>query len=59
LSLRIATSAARLRQDMGHVADARAELTAMCGRFTEGFDTADYRSARAILDAPKPEIARQ
>jgi len=31
----------------------------MCGLFTEGFDTADYRSARAILDAPKPEIARQ
>ena len=58
LSLRIATSAARLRQDMGHVADARAELTAMCGLFTEGFGTADYRNARAVLDGLKPEIAR-
>ena len=57
LSLRIATSAARLRQDMGHVADARAELTAMCGLFTEGFGTADYQNAHTVLDRLNLEVA--
>jgi predicted ATPase len=50
LSLRIPTSAVRLCQDMGRTAAARAELTAVCGRFSEGFGTADYRIARAVLD---------
>jgi predicted ATPase/DNA-binding winged helix-turn-helix (wHTH) protein len=50
LLLRIATGAGRLWQDMGRAAAARAELTSVCGRFTEGFGTADYRSARAVLD---------
>jgi predicted ATPase len=59
LSLRIATGAARLWQDMGRAASARAELTAVCGRFTEGFGTADYRNARTVLDDLNPEIARQ
>jgi N-formylglutamate amidohydrolase len=58
LSLRIATCAARLWQDMGRAAAARAELTAVCGRFTEGFGTADYRNARAVLDGLNLEIAR-
>ncbi len=49
-SLRIATSAARLWQDTGRAAAAGAELAAVCARFTEGFDTADYRDARAVLD---------
>jgi predicted ATPase len=52
-SLRIATSAARLWQDTGRAAAARAELAAVCARFTEGFDTADYRDARAVLDGPR------
>jgi predicted ATPase/DNA-binding winged helix-turn-helix (wHTH) protein len=57
LSLRIATGAARLWQDMGRATAARAELTAVCGRFTEGFGTADYRNARAVLDGLNPEVA--
>ena len=56
LSLRIATGAARLWLDMGRAAAARAELAAVCDRFTEGFGTADYRNARAVLDALSPEI---
>ena len=59
LSLRIATGAARLWQDIGRTAMARAELTAVCGRFTEGFGTADYRNARAVLDGLKPEVAKR
>jgi adenylate cyclase len=59
LSLRITTSAARLWQNMGRASAARAELTAVCGRFTEGFGTADYRNARAILDGLNSEVARR
>jgi predicted ATPase len=59
LSLRIATGAARLWQDMGRVAAARAELTAVCGCFTEGFGTADYRNACAAFDGLNPEVARR
>jgi predicted ATPase/DNA-binding winged helix-turn-helix (wHTH) protein/class 3 adenylate cyclase len=58
-SLRIATSAARLWQDMGRSAAARAELRAVCGRFIEGFGTADYQNARAILDRLNLEVATQ
>jgi predicted ATPase/DNA-binding winged helix-turn-helix (wHTH) protein len=56
LSLRVATGAARLWQDMDRAAAARAELTAICGRFTEGFGTADYRNARAVFDGLNSEI---
>ena len=59
LSLRIATAAARLWQDMGRAAAARVELAAVCGRFTEGFGTADYRNARAVLDGLNLEQARR
>jgi hypothetical protein len=38
---------------------ARAELTAVCGRFTEGFGTADYRNACAAFDGLNPEVARR
>jgi predicted ATPase len=57
LSLRIAIGAARLWQDTGRASAARAELTAVCGRFTEGFGTADYRNARAVLDGLNAAIA--
>jgi predicted ATPase len=50
LLLRIATAAARLEQDVGRAAAARAELTAVCRQFTEGFGTADYQNARTVLD---------
>ena len=56
-SLRIATGTARLWQDMGRTAEARVELAAVCSRFTEGFHTADYRIARAMLDGVNPETA--
>jgi predicted ATPase len=59
LSLRIATGAARLWQDMGRAAAAHAELTAVCSRFTEGFGTADYRNARAVLDGLNLEVVRR
>jgi predicted ATPase len=59
LSLRIATGAARLWRDMGRAVAARAELTAVCGRFTEGFGTADYRTASAVLDGLNQEVARR
>ena len=49
-SLRIAISAARMAQDTGGVAAARAELRAVLDRFTEGHDTADYQEALAVLD---------
>jgi hypothetical protein len=57
LLLRIATTAARLEQDMGRTAAACAELTAVCGRFTEGFGTADYRNARALLNGLNLKVA--
>jgi len=50
--LRIALSLARLRLSLGRTADARSELTEVYGRFTEGFETADLRAARTLLDIP-------
>ena len=47
--LRVAMSLARLLRDQGRSADAIARLQPIYDRFTEGFDTADLRSARALL----------
>jgi predicted ATPase/DNA-binding winged helix-turn-helix (wHTH) protein len=49
--LRAATSLARLAGAQGRDADALATLQPVYERFTEGFDTADLRTAKAILDA--------
>jgi predicted ATPase len=49
--LRAAVSLARLRRDQGRHAEARDLLAAVYGWFTEGFDTADLKEARALLDA--------
>ena len=49
--LRTATSLARLLRDQGRPADAIALLQPVYDRFTEGFDTADLRAAKALLDA--------
>jgi predicted ATPase len=49
--LRAATSLARLLRDQGRAADATALLQPVYDRFTEGFDTADLKTARALLDA--------
>ena len=49
--LRAATSLARLRRDQGRSAEALALLQPVYDRFSEGFDTADLKAARALLDA--------
>jgi predicted ATPase len=48
--LRVATSLARLWRGQGRSADATGVLQPVYDRFTEGFETADLRSARALLD---------
>jgi predicted ATPase/DNA-binding winged helix-turn-helix (wHTH) protein len=49
--LRAATSLARLLSDHSRSADAIALLQPVYDRFTEGFDTADVKAAKALLDA--------
>jgi predicted ATPase/DNA-binding winged helix-turn-helix (wHTH) protein len=51
LELRAATSLARLLRDQDHPAEAKALLQPVYDRFTEGFDTADLKAAKALLDA--------
>jgi hypothetical protein len=48
--LRAAMSLARLRRDQNRRADALALLQPLYDRFTEGFDTADLREAKVLLD---------
>src|SRR5271169_4201179 len=48
--LRAATSLARLLNDQGLSADATALLQPIYDQFTEGFDTADLKAAKALLD---------
>ena len=50
LELRAATSLARLWADQGRRAEARDLLAPVYGWFTEGFDTADLKDAKALLD---------
>jgi predicted ATPase len=49
--LRAATSLARLWQQQGKRDEARQVLGDVYGWFTEGFDTADLKDAKAFLDA--------
>jgi predicted ATPase len=49
--LRAATSLARLWQHQGKRTEARELLAPVYGWFTEGFDTADLKDAKALLDA--------
>ena len=51
LELRAAMSLARLRQQQGKHAEAYDLLAPIYGWFTEGFDTADLKDAKALLDA--------
>jgi class 3 adenylate cyclase/predicted ATPase len=51
LELRAAMSLARLWQQQGKRTAAHDLLAPVYGWFTEGFDTADLREARAVLDA--------
>ena len=48
--LRATTSLARLLRDTGQRDEARAILAGIYGWFTEGFDTADLKDAKALLD---------
>ena len=49
LELRAAISLARLWQQQGKRAEARELLAPIYGWFTEGFDTADLKDAKALL----------
>ena len=49
--LRAATSLARHRIDGGRASEARALLTPVFERFTEGFETRDLLDARTLLEA--------
>jgi hypothetical protein len=48
--LRAAMSLARLLRDQGCAVDALALLQPICDQFTEGFDTADLKAAKALID---------
>jgi predicted ATPase len=48
--VRATTSLARLLRDTGRNDDARAMLAEIYGWFTEGFNTADLREAKTLLD---------
>jgi len=50
LELRAATSLARLWGEQGRRAEAHGLLAPVYGWFTEGFDTADLKDAKALLD---------
>jgi predicted ATPase len=48
--LRAAVSLARLHRDQGRRAEARDLLAPVYGLFTGGFDTADLKQAKGLLD---------
>ena len=48
--LRTMLSLARLLDRSGRRDEARTALVEIYGRFTEGFDTADLKDAKALLD---------
>jgi predicted ATPase len=48
--LRATTSLGRLLNEQGRRDEARAMLAEIYGWFTEGFDTADLKEAKALLD---------
>ena len=48
--LRTTMSLARLLDSQGRRAEARAMLAEIYGWFTEGFDTADLKDAKALID---------
>ena len=51
LELRAATGLARLWRDQGQRAEARDLLPPVYGWFTEGFDTADLKETKTLLEA--------
>jgi predicted ATPase len=58
--LRAATSLARLRRQQGRPLEAAALLAPILAWFTEGFDTADLKAAKTLLDQlTEPAIAAE
>ena len=57
--LRAAISLARLWRRQGKTTEARQTLAEIYGWFTEGFDTADLKEARALLDELHPGSAME
>jgi predicted ATPase len=51
--LRIALSLGRLRVTQGRRDEARQMLASVCAKFTEGFQIADLKAAKALLDEPR------
>jgi predicted ATPase/DNA-binding winged helix-turn-helix (wHTH) protein len=49
--LRTSTSLARLQQDQHRIAEARSLLQSAYDRFSEGFETADLKTANALLNS--------
>ena len=49
--LRTSTSLARLQHGQGRVAEARSLLQSVYDRFSEGFETADLKAAKAYLNS--------
>uniref|UniRef100_UPI003F493AB5 hypothetical protein n=1 Tax=Cupriavidus necator TaxID=106590 RepID=UPI003F493AB5 len=58
LELRAALGLARLWQDQDNAEVARQMLAGLNESFTEGFDTAEWQQARALLDAARPSGQR-
>jgi predicted ATPase len=52
--LRSATSLARLWRDQNRAKAAREILAPVYDRFTEGFETADLKAAKLLLDGLRP-----
>jgi predicted ATPase len=57
--LRAATSLARMWRDQNRTNAAREILAAVYDRFTEGFETADLRAAKLLLDGLRPSRRQQ
>jgi len=49
--LRTSTSLARLQRDQGRITEARSLLQSVYDRFSEGFETADLKTAKAYLNS--------
>jgi predicted ATPase/DNA-binding winged helix-turn-helix (wHTH) protein len=59
LELRAVMSLSRFLSNCGKGKAARRILTEVCGRFTEGFDSADMKDARSLLAGKPARSARQ
>ncbi len=59
--MRAATSLARLLRKQGTIDEARKTLSEIYNWFTEGFDTADLKDAKALLEElqARPVLSEQ